>query len=854
MRFAARHFPRPLWALVLGTGLVLHQLVPKPLDELLLGLAVVVVLVLATRMHRALGKSERSYKDLVERLPLVTYVDELNAASTTIYVSPQVEQLLGYPVEAWHDDPEFFPRILHPDDRERVLSEYPVAGGSYRSEYRLVASDGRVVWVQDDAVIGEDATGKPSRQGFLLDITERKASEADRQQLAAVVASSDDAILSIDLQGVVRTWNAGAVRMYGYTPEEAIGRRIVEFAPPEREGEVEELLKALTSGEHVRGHETVRVRKDGERFDVSLTLSQILDEHGNLVGFSGIVREITEQKRSERRLAAEHAVTRAAAEASTLEEGAPRILQALCESLVWEFGELWCVDDDEQELVCMGVWHTGAESLEPFAELALTSRFARGRGVTGTIWERRESMVFPDFVAESFPRSGAAEKAGLTAAVGFPIVLRNRCLGVVSFFSREAKECDEALYAMMESVATHIGQFMERIRAEERRQELEEQLRHSQKMEAIGRLAGGVAHDFNNSLMAIRGYSELMLGRLLPGDPLHRHADGIKKAADSAAAMTKQLLAFGRKQMLRPEVLDLNDVVLGMAEMIDRVVGSDVELETSLADDLGSAKADPQQFQQVLLNLVLNARDAMPDGGKLLLETANVELEDGECFVMLAVTDTGCGMDRETQAQIFEPFFTTKELGKGSGLGLATVYGIVDQSDGRIWVESDPGRGTTFRIHLPRIDRPTRRERDGSPFERIDEGSETVLVVEDEASVRTVVCHMLQERGYEVIAAATAEEAILSVQDHPGAIDLLLTDVVMPSMNGAQLAERLTYSRPGLKVLYMSGYTNEAIGRRGVLEDSIFFLEKPFTSEQLARRVREVLDGDPEIDAVLARA
>ncbi len=853
VRFAARYLWLPLWAFVVAAALLLLHFLPEPAGELVLAALVLGVVFLARQKHRALRKSERSYRELLERLPLVTYVDELNEASTTIYMSPQVEKLLGYPVRAWYDDPEFFPKVLHPDDRDRVLAEYPIAssGAPYRSEYRLVAQDGSAVWVQDEAVVGPDRDGELRLQGFLLDITRRKASEADRQRLAAVVTSADDGIVSTNLDGVIETWNRGAEIIYACPAEDAIGTNISRFTPPELRDKQTGMLAAVRAGEPVTGYETVRLRKDGTRFDAALSLSPIRDDKGEVVGLSGIVRDITEQKDAERRLEAEHAVTRVSAEARTLEEGAPRILEALCKCVGWDFGELWQIDEDAHELSCVGVWHDRSDSLADFAELARSARFQCGDGLPGRTWDRSEATWIRDVGAESLPRSAAASKVGLRAAVGFPIVAREKLLGVVSFFSHDVREPDQALHEMMEAVTAHLGQFMERLRAEDDRKQLEEQLRHSQKMEAVGRLAGGVAHDFNNSLMAIRGYSELMLGRLLPGDPLHRHADGIKKAADSAASMTKQLLAFGRKQMLQPEVLDLNEELFGLSEMIERMVGEDVELVTKAADDLGAVKADPQQIQQVLLNLIVNARDAMPEGGRLVLETANVELDEGKRHVMLAVTDSGCGMDHETQAQIFEPFFTTKELGKGSGLGLATVYGIVEQSDGRISVDSAPGRGTTFRIYLPRSDRPGRAENNTYQFPGMQQGSETVLVVEDEDSVRTVVGHMLEERGYDVILAPCPQEAIQLAAGRSGRIDLLLTDVVMPEMSGAELAVRLAAPRPELKVLYMSGYTNEAILHRGMFEDAISFLQKPFTSETLGQRVREVLDGDPEIDAAV---
>jgi PAS domain S-box-containing protein len=386
------------------------------------------------------------------------------------------------------------------------------------------------------------------------------------------------------------------------------------------------------------------------------------------------------------------------------------------------------------------------------------------------------------------------------------------------------------------------------------RRQLEEQLRQSQKMEAVGRLAGGVAHDFNNLLTAISGYSELMLRRLRHGDPLRHNAEEINKAGSRAASLTSQLLAFSRKQVLQPKVLDLNMVVADMDKMLRRLIGENIELVTMLEPELWSIKADPGQIQQVILNLAVNARDAMPEVGRLTIETANIEL-DGENarwnvgvhpgrYVMLAVNDTGCGMDTQTRERVFEPFFTTKDVGKGTGLGLSTVYGIVKQSGGYIWVYSEPEKGTTFKIYLPCIEEmadaaPARHDAVEMP-----QGMETVLLVEDEALVRRLAARVLREQGYTVIEAADGEEALRVAQSHAEMeIHLLLTDVVMPRMSGREVAEHLLRMRPRIRVLYTSGYTENSIVHHGVMEDGVAFLQKPFKPDALARKVREVLDG-----------
>jgi CheY-like chemotaxis protein len=381
--------------------------------------------------------------------------------------------------------------------------------------------------------------------------------------------------------------------------------------------------------------------------------------------------------------------------------------------------------------------------------------------------------------------------------------------------------------------------------------ESEEQLRQSQKLEAVGQLAGGVAHDFNNLLTVIGGYSSILLNKL-PPDSAHRSSiEEIKKASNRASALTRQLLAFSRKQILQPKVLDLNQVVNDLEKMLRRLIGEDVDMATVTDPLLGKVKADPGQIEQVLLNLIVNARDAMSKGGKLTIETRNVTLSEESSqrhaalpgrYVLLAVSDTGCGMDPKVQARVFEPFFTTKGSGKGTGLGLATVYGIVKQSGGNIWVYSEVGRGTTFKIHLPRVDEVSEDE-EVMAAKAIPEGTETVLLVEDEDQVRAILTQILQRQGYQVLAASNGAEALAISRDLQCDIKLMITDVVMPQIGGRELAERVLRIRPSLPVLFMSGYTDDAIVRHGLLDEKLNFIQKPFDSSGVARKVREVLDA-----------
>jgi signal transduction histidine kinase len=382
----------------------------------------------------------------------------------------------------------------------------------------------------------------------------------------------------------------------------------------------------------------------------------------------------------------------------------------------------------------------------------------------------------------------------------------------------------------------------------------EKQLVQSQKLEAVGRLAGGISHDFNNLLTVILGYSDIMKRNLREGDPLRRNVDEITRASERAASLTRQLLAFSRKQVMQPKVFDLNTVVSDLEKMLRRMIGEDIELRVTAETDLGNIKADPVQLEQVLMNLVVNARDAMPKGGKLSIETANVYLDESYSqdhvsvvpghYVMLAISDTGCGMDEETRQRIFEPFFTTKEQGKGTGLGLSMVYGIVKQSGGNIWVYSEEGRGTTFKIYFPRVTAAAEEYRRAAHGLEVEGGSETILLVEDAEWVRTLARQVLESAGYRVLEAGNADAAIKLCDSINGdRIDLLLTDVVMPGMSGNDMSRILLAKHPGMPVLYMSGYTDDAIVQHGVLEAGINFLQKPFTPAALASKVREVLDS-----------
>ena len=387
------------------------------------------------------------------------------------------------------------------------------------------------------------------------------------------------------------------------------------------------------------------------------------------------------------------------------------------------------------------------------------------------------------------------------------------------------------------------------------RKEPEEQLIKAQKMEAVGILAAGLAHDFNNLLTTIRGYSEIMMMSLRKEDPFYSFLNEIIKATNRGSSLTNQLLAFSRKQIMQPRVINLNSVVIDMAKMLRRLIGEDIDLSTLVDQDLGLVKADPGHIEQVLMNLAVNARDAMPNGGKLTVETANAYLDEAYArsyigvtpgpYVMMAVNDSGVGMDAETMSRLFEPFFTTKETGKGTGLGLATVFGIVKQSGGHIWPYSEPGRGTTFKIYLPRIEESLEEPKPKAEVSTSLEGGETILVVEDDTPIRKLITTALRKYGYKVLEAGLGGEALLICERQEAPIHLMLTDVVMPQISGSALAERLNLLHPEMKVLFMSGYTENGIVHHGVLNSNVNFISKPFRMQALVQKVREVLDSNP---------
>ena len=809
------------------------------------------------RAEEALGESEERYRLLFESNPQPMWVYDLE---TFVFLAVNRSAVAHY----GYSESEFLSMTIKdirpPEDVPVLVGTIDATSdGSQRARsWRHLRKDGSLIDVEITShLLVFD--GRRSKLILAQDITERRqAEEALRESEArkrGILESAMDCIITIDHEGLVVDWNPAAEATFGYTRDEVTGKDMADFIIPARlrQSHHHGLARYLATGlSHVLGQrlELSAQRRDGTEFPIELTITRI-EAKGSPM-FTGYLRDITARKKAENRLAAQYLVTRALAESNTIAEGAAKILQAVCESLGWEYGSLWTVDRTANVLKCSQVWQAPGKETDDSAVCNGGLSFAPGMGLPGRVWQKGEPAWIADVLDDvNFPRFAIAKKTGMHGACAFPIRLHSEILGVVAFLAHSIREPDQDLLAMMVTIGSQIGQFIERKRVEEALSSSEEQLRQSQKLEAVGQLAGGVAHDFNNLLTVIGGYSSILLAKLPKDSPHHSNVEEIKKASDRAGALTRQLLAFSRKQILQPKVLDLNVAVADLEKMLRRLIGEDIDLLTIMSPALGKVKADPGQMEQVLLNLIVNARDAMPQGGKLTIETSNVfhspEYAERQgtqpgAYVMLAVTDSGCGMTTETQARIFEPFFTTKGTGKGTGLGLATVYGIIKQSDGNIWVYSEPDRGTTFKIFLPRVDEVTTHE-DSGPLKPIPHGHETVLVVEDEDQVRTILTQILEGQGYQVVSASNGEQALSISQDLEVDISLMITDVVMPQMSGRELAEHVSRVRPDLPVLFMSGYTDDAIVRHGLLDEKLNFIQKPFDSASMARKVREVLDS-----------
>ncbi len=648
-----------------------------------------------------------------------------------------------------------------------------------------------------------------------IDITERKQAEEalrkSEERYRTILENMEDGYFEIDLAGNLTFFNNSLRKFLGYSNEETMGMNYRQFVDKGALHRVSRVYRSVyVTGIPLRAFDYKIIREDGTARFIESGVSLIRNEKGEPIGFRGVARDITDRKQAEEALRQSEERYRTLVEESFdgifIQKG-PKIIfanQRLYEMLGYDEGELL---EKDHWLVYHPDYHE------------LTRERARARMLG--------ENAPPQYEVKLQRKDGSSFDGEINA---------RRIM-----FGNEA------------GIQVWVRDITKRKRAEEEMRALEEQLRQSQKMEAVGRLAGGIAHDFNNLLTVIKGYSQLSLLDLKETDPLWVNMQEIQKVTQRASDLTRQLLAFSRRQILDPKVLDLNSLLRDLDKMLRRIIGEDIELSSEFTNDLGRVKIDPGQFEQMILNLAVNAKDAMPSGGRLSIETTNVQLDEEDVsnrvgvtpgrYVRLSISDNGVGMSKEVKEKMFEPFFTTKEKGKGTGLGLSTVYGIVKQSGGNIRAESEPGHGTTFEIYLPRIEEAldtlcVRDETDSLPG-----GSETVLLVEDEQEVRSLAHRLLCQQGYRVLAAANGVEALHIAQEHTGEnIDLLLTDVVMPQMSGKELSDQLKTFRPDVKILYTSGYTDDDIVHHGVLDPGTHFLQKPFTHQGLSRKVREVLD------------
>ena len=646
------------------------------------------------------------------------------------------------------------------------------------------------------------------------DITARKRAEERLRFHAQLLQGVRESIVATDMQGLVRYWSRGAEILYGYSADEVMGKPYRRFAgaidPPDEESFRKTIVEqGCWRGEHVQKH------RNGSTFWTSTYISLFADENGQPVGFIGMDQDVTERKRAEEALRASEERFRQVAENA---------------------GE-W-------------IWEQDADGLYTYSS-PVVERIL-GYKPDELVGKMRFYDLFAPNVKEQIQREAIDRSARKESfwRLSNPVVHKDGHVVVLETTGVPILAPDGTLLGYR-GTDTDITELK---LAEAEQGKLQAQLIHAQKMESVGRLAGGVAHDFNNMLQAILGHSEIVLDQIPPGNPLRDDILEIQKAASRSADLTRQLLAFARKQTVTPRVLDVNDTVEGMLKMLRRLIGENIALSWKPGPDLVSVKVDPSQIDQILANLCVNARDAIGEGGAITIDTGAAVFDAAFCaahvgaapgrYVRISVRDTGSGMSKETLAHIFEPFFTTKGIGQGTGLGLATVYGIVKQNNGYVAVESVPSQGSSFHVYLP--------EHHGNtpelPAPEISQpnvrGHETVLVVEDEPIILAISTTMLERLGYRVLAAGTPGEALRLAETHLGEIDLLMTDVVMPEMNGRDLAKNLLSIYPNVKRLFMSGYTADVIANHQVLSPGVHFIQKPFTLQNLALKVRETLDAD----------
>ena len=806
-----------------------------------------------------LREAELRYRKLVEHLPLIVYTDELTPTAEPIYISDQVKAILGYTPQEWLETPDLFVQVLHPDDREWVLADterfYVRLEPSAPIEYRLIAKDGRTVWIRDDAAVVRDEAGRALyMQGFMLDISERKRTEADlrrRDAILQAVGGGAERLLREPL------WTTAVPELLQALGETTGVSRVYLYENHD-DGDGDGRLRSREVFEW-NAPDVPPTPPDSPLRDFGYVTSgfgQLADTLAGGGNYAAHTRDLGPELRT---------ALRAIRTVSLLS------VPVFCEGAWWGFiGFDECTAERE--------WAAAETDALRAAAAILGAAITRDRG-DERLRQREQSLRavfenaldaivivddggrFVDANPASLELFGVARRDLLARRVGdFTVPEGRRALpGVWRRFLDQGSLELEVEIVRADGDRRHVeltakasflpGRHIAVIRDVTERRRLEGELNRSQRLESLGRLAGGVAHDFNNLLTVISGYTGALLEQPHADPGVMRDLREVERAAGRAAELTGQLLAFGRRQALKPEPLDLNAAVHEIEPMLERLLGADVELVAELEPELGAVRADHAQIEQAIVNLAVNARDAMRGGGRLTIATANAELEVSDAdlpdpgrYVALTVTDTGDGMDEETAGRVFEPFFTTKD--RGTGLGLASVYGMARQSGGTVTIRTAPGEGSSFTILLPRVEESPAAREHAAGRPRPASGAETILVVEDEESVRTLARRVLESRGYTVLEAPDGEMALRLAAAHPGPIDLMLTDVVMPGMRGTALASHLAQARPGTAVLLMSGYAHEAVTDEGLPAGSAF-LAKPFGPDELVQAVRGVLDAQP---------
>ena len=768
--------------------------------------------------------SLRESEDRFRRVVDVTEegIWEWDISTNREFVSPRWCEIVGYSF----DDPELphaynsWAERIHPDDSERVagaLKNHLEKGAKYDVDYRHRHKSGEYRWQNSRGQALRDKSGKPTNMvGCIADITERKRAETalreSHELLSLFVKRSPVyAFIKESTPGRSRVLVASEnfADLTGVPGSQMTGKTMEDLFPPEFAAKITADDWAVASGGKTLQLDEIL----GNRHFTTIKFPIVLGDKNLMAGYT---IDITERKRAEEALLVS-------------EERYRTLFDGSNDGIALADATTGTIIDCNLTLCCM-VERDKAE-IRGQSQSILHPPQPLVDGQSPTFRQHRAGHTDQSLEDILLSKSGKLIPVEIRAA--------HVTIGGGPFILGIFRDITERNRAMAEQAT------------------LQAQLNQAQKMESVGRLAGGVAHDFNNLLTVILGYAETLQRALKEGDPHRKPVDEIRLAAKRAAGLTRQLLAFSRRQILEPRVLDLGDVVRSLEPMLRRLIGEDLDLRIACPEGLGRVKADPGQIEQVLMNLAVNARDAMAGGGKLTIDASNVDLCDDYTsrrmefkpgpYVVLAVTDTGTGMTPEVQQRLFEPFFTTKEQGKGTGLGLSTVFGIVKQSGGHIAVYSEVGRGTTFKIHLPRVEEAARPITHARMPAVLPRGTETILVAEDEEGVRQLVRMVLMDGGYTVIEASNGEQALHLCERHAGPLHLLISDVIMPQMGGKQLAEHLRKLRPNLKILFTSGYTNDAIAHQGVLDPGVAFLQKPYNLNDLLAKVREVLDPGPWI-------